>query len=300
MRRRLASLAIVASLLAPAAAAAQSPARPEVLLRIDDIGMNHSKNLALAELAKTGMPLSASVMFATPWYQEAVEILRANPHISVGVHLTLNSEWKGYRWGPVLGAGGVPSLVDSVGYFHSSTRGFLQTKYDLGEVERELSAQLDRAMKSGLRVDFIDPHMGTATATPELRAVVERLAERYKVAISRYYGEKNYSPFSVAPEEKTRHMLAKADSLAPGTVTLVVLHVARATPEMNVLVDMNNAAQNTATGEAFVARHRNAELDALLSPEWARLRASGRVGFITYADLIARQGRAGMKRPLQP
>ena len=117
-----------------------SPSRPELLIRIDDIGMNHSVNLALAQLADTKIPLSASVMFACPWYQEAVEILKKNPQISVGVHLVLNSEWKGYRWGPVLGKEAVPSLVDTVGYFLSSSDEFLAHKYDLGEVERELSA----------------------------------------------------------------------------------------------------------------------------------------------------------------
>ena len=93
-----------------------------MLFRLDDIGMNHSVNLALEEVAKTGMPFSVSVLFACPWYQEAVEILKKYPQVTVGVHLALNSEWRGYRWGPVLGKGGVPSLVDSVGYFLPSTR----------------------------------------------------------------------------------------------------------------------------------------------------------------------------------
>ena len=81
MRRRLRDLAflLAAAFVVPAPAAAQSPSRHELLLRVDDIGMNHVKNLALAELAATGMPLSASVVFAGPWYQEAVEILRRNP-----------------------------------------------------------------------------------------------------------------------------------------------------------------------------------------------------------------------------
>ncbi len=119
-----------------ATAAAQGGPRPEVLIRIDDIGMNHSVNMALQELADTKMPLSASVLFACPWYQEAVDILRKNPQISVGVHLALNSEWKYYRWGPVLGKEAVPSLVDSVGYFLASSDEFLAHKYDLSEVER--------------------------------------------------------------------------------------------------------------------------------------------------------------------
>src|SRR2546427_1747659 len=145
-------LFVVAALLAQNPS---SSSRPELLVRIDDIGMNHSVNLALAQLADTKMPLSASVMFTCPWYQEAVDILRKNPQITVGVHLVLNSEWKYYRWGPVLGKEAVPSLVDSVGYFLSSSDEFLAHKYDLGEVERELSAQVDRAVRSGLKISYV-------------------------------------------------------------------------------------------------------------------------------------------------
>ena len=53
---------------------------PRLLLRTDDIGMNHSVNLGLKELADTKIPFSASVMFACPWYQEAVDILKQNMH----------------------------------------------------------------------------------------------------------------------------------------------------------------------------------------------------------------------------
>lgn len=103
-----------------------------------------------------------SVMFACPWYQEAAEMLKKYPNVTVGVHLVLNSEWRNYRWGPVLGRSGVPTLVDSVGYFLPSTRKFLASKYDLAEVERELDAQMQRAMGSGLKIAYVDYHMGTA------------------------------------------------------------------------------------------------------------------------------------------
>jgi YdjC-like protein len=87
--------------------------QPELLIRTDDIGMNHSVNTALGKFIAMGVPFSVSVMVACPWFPEAAEILRDNPRVSVGIHLTLNSEWKDYRWGPVLGASRVPTLVDS-------------------------------------------------------------------------------------------------------------------------------------------------------------------------------------------
>ena len=273
------------------------PPRTELLVRIDDIGMSHAVNQALQELADTRMPLSASVLFVCPWYQEAVEILKQNPHISVGVHLALNSEWKGYRWGPILGKEAVPTLVDSVGYFTSSTEQFLARTYDLGEVERELTAQVERARRSGLKIDYVDYHMGTAVATPQLRAVVERIAAKYGLGISRYFGETDHTMFDTPIADKQSAFLTYLESLTPKSVNLVVAHVGRATPELAALVDMNDPTQNTTAGEPLMAKHRQAELDMLLSPEFARLRAARSITLLTYADLMQRVGRAGMRRP---
>ncbi len=58
--------------------------------------MCHAVNMAIREVIGIGMPVSVSVMFACPWYQEAVEILKGRGDASVGVHLTLNAEWKNY------------------------------------------------------------------------------------------------------------------------------------------------------------------------------------------------------------
>jgi chitin disaccharide deacetylase len=303
MRRRLLSRAPLAAALlcalgasALAAQPAARPAAPELLVRVDDIGMNHSVNMALERVAAMGVPLSASVMFACPWYQEAVDILKRNPHVSVGVHLTLNSEWRGYRWGPVLGQRAVPSLVDTLGYFLPSSAAFLKSAYDLGEVERELSAQVERALRSGLKIDYVDYHMGTAVSTPQLRQVVERVAAKYELGISRYFGEAYRTMFDTPIADKQRDFMAHLGKLAPGSLNLVVVHMAEGTPEMMALVDMNNATQNTAGGDPLVGRHRQAELDMLLSQEFARLRASGGVTLVNYGAVIARKGRAAMRR----
>jgi predicted glycoside hydrolase/deacetylase ChbG (UPF0249 family) len=278
--------------------AAQRAAAPEVLLRLDDVGMNHSVNSAIARVAATGLPFSVSVMFACPWYQEAVEILRKNPHVSVGVHLTLNSEWRNYRWGPVLGKEAVPTLVDSVGYFLPSTGEFLARKYDLGEVERELSAQMDRAMASGLKISYADAHMGMATATPQLRDVLERVARKYGVGISLYFGEHYHTMWGVPIETKKRDFLAHLDTASTARTNMVEIHVAERTPEMEVLFDRNSASQNSEAGLPLVARHRQSELDMVLSPEFAALVRSGKVRLVTYQQLITRSGgAAAMRRP---
>jgi len=295
LRRTVTTFMVATAIAAPSLLHAQRASAPEVLFRLDDIGMNHSVNLALEQVAKTGMPISATVLFVCPWYQEAVEILKKYPHVAVGVHLALNSEWRDYRWGPVLGMGGVPSLADSVGYFLPSTRAFLASKYDLGEVERELSAQVERAMRSGLKITFLDAHMGMAWATPQLREVTERVAKKYGLGISTYFGESYYTIWGVAPGSKKSVLLEHLAKAPRDSVNLIEVHVAERTPEMEAIFDMNASAQNAP--DAGVVAHRNAELHTMLSPELAELVRSGKIRLLTYQQLVTRAGLAGMKRP---
>lgn len=274
---------------------AQRTGVPEVLLRLDDVGMNHSVNLAIAKVAATGMPFSVSVLFACPWYQEAVEILKKYPHVTVGVHLALNSEWRNYRWGPVLGKGGVPSLVDSVGYFLPSSEAFLASNYDLGAVERELSAQVERALASGLTITYVDAHMGMAEATPQLQEVEERVAKKYGLGISTYFGESYFSLWGVPVASKKAALLAHLAGAKRDTVSLIEVHVAERTPEMEVIFDMNAPSQNSP--DAGVVAHRTAELETMLSSDLAELVRSGKIRLVTYQQLVARVGLAGMRRP---
>ncbi|GAB3533678.1 hypothetical protein GCM10027443_19530 [Pontibacter brevis] len=276
---------------------AQKSKTPTLLLRADDIGMNHAVNMGVKQLAETGIPFSASVMFACPWYQEAVEILKNHPQVAVGVHLTLNAEWKNYRWGPVAGRSAVPSLVDKEGYFLPSIEAFLQSDYKLEEVEKELTAQIERALNSGLKISYVDPHMGMALATPELRALTERLAKKYNLGISNYFGETYKSMWAVTVETKAKEFMDYANNLKPGSLNVVELHVAQSAPEMDVLVDMNSALMNTDDGKPRASQHRQTELNMLISPEFLKL-ADKKFKLITYADLVKANGLNSMKAPL--
>ena len=275
------------------------PTTPRVLLRLDDNGMNHSVNTAIEKVAETGIPFSTSIMFACPWYQEAVAILKKYPNVSCGVHLTLNSEWKYYRWGPVLGKTAVPSLVDTVGYFHPSGTAFLKSNYSLDEVEKELSAQIERALNSGLRIDYVDYHMGTAVATPQLRAIVEKLAKKNGLAISRYFGESYKTMFEISVEKKKAEFLKHVSSLNADKTNLVVLHLAEATPEMNAIIDMNSADMQAKSGEPIVAMHRSTELAMLLSKEFQDMVKNKKIKLVTYYDLIKAVGLDKMVSPVR-
>lgn len=266
--------------------------KEKILLRFDDIGMCHSVNMAIEQIIKTGVPISVSVMFACPWYQEAVEILKKNPQVSVGIHLTLNSEWKSYKWGPVSGRSSVPSLVDSEGYFFPTRALFNANHPKLIEIEKEVRAQIERAINSGLKIVYLDYHMGTLVEKPEYRAILEKLAKEYGLGISRYLGEyysNNMYFDSIETKEDSLYMIL--NNLDKEKVNLIVSHIGVDNPELSALVDLN------VIGPKHMSKHRQAELSAWKSDRIQKLLKSDRFKLITYGELINEVGLENMKRP---
>lgn len=263
-----------------------------LLFRLDDIGMCHSVNMAAKEVLETRMPVSMSVMVPCPWFTEAVEILKQYPHVSVGIHLTLNSEWKNYRWGPVAGVTMVPSLVDSLGHFFPSRSKLFANNPRLDEIETELRAQIEKALKAGLKLDYLDYHMGAAMQTLETRAIVEKLAAEYNLAISRYYDEVDVEGGYAAPvANKLDTLLKKVTYLQPGGTKLFVVHIGLDEPEMSAMEDLNPS------GPKDMSRHRQAELRALLAPSFQQMINSERFRMVNYRMLNEEKGLKNMKRP---
>ncbi len=269
--------------------------QPNLLIRCDDIGMCHDVNLAIEKVLASGLRISTSVMFACPWYQEAVEILKRYPETSVGIHLTLNAEWKNYRWGPVLGQAAVPSLVDSNGFFFPSRAKLLANGPKTEEVERELRAQIERALASGLRIDYLDHHMGAAVEKEEWREIVERLAKEYGFGIPQYFNE-DYSSgtYYAQGDNKADTLVVRVAALKPGRVNLQVVHVGLDNPEMAALEDLNPF------GPKNMSKEREGELNALLSEKFRKALEEYNVRLITYRDVIEEMGLDAMKRPESP
>jgi predicted glycoside hydrolase/deacetylase ChbG (UPF0249 family) len=256
-----------------------------LIVRGDDFGYTHASNQALTPAFEQGIMRSASVLTPGPWFAETARILKKHPEWSVGVHLTITSEWNTLRWPPISPAAAVPSLVAPDGFLWAF--GYRSPKPkdwpadgapwadhspDPDDAEREFRAQIERARALGVHLDYVDCHMGMA-CREDLLPITRKLAKEYCLGISSVgmFGEQR---FSVKPSENTpaamkAALLAELEKLKPG-LYLYVDHPAADTPELRA-VDTNDgerwgdirtsvlAAWTDPEVRAFV-RDRNIEL----------------------------------------
>jgi len=149
-----------------------------LIIHADDAGMCHAHNRATIDAMARGVINSASIMMPCPWILEIVEYSKTHPKADFGVHATLTSEWKSYRWRPVAPWDKAKGLLDSQGYLQ---HGVLQaaTSASAAEVETELRAQVRRALDLGLKPTHLDTHMGTVYARPDYFAAYRKIANEF-------------------------------------------------------------------------------------------------------------------------
>src|SRR5215472_7129682 len=153
-----------------------------LIINADDFGMCHDENEATIEGLTSGLFTSATVLVTCPWFEEVVEFARNHPGADLGVHLTLTSEWERYKWGPVLGRGAVPSLVDERGYWWPDVPQ-VYAHDRLEEAEAELRAQIDKALATGIDVTHLDSHMGPLHLRADYHDIYRRLARDYRLPL---------------------------------------------------------------------------------------------------------------------
>jgi predicted glycoside hydrolase/deacetylase ChbG (UPF0249 family) len=141
-----------------------------IILHIDDMGMSYDSNIGGMEAMTKGVANSCSVMMPCPWVPGFVHAMKQYPEMDAGLHLTLTSEWKDYRWGPLSGKPRVPGLTDTEGAMWRGVADVVKHA-SADEVETEIRAQVDRAKSMGFDPTHLDSHMGTLFATP---AFIER------------------------------------------------------------------------------------------------------------------------------
>lgn len=262
---------------------------PRLIIRSDDMGAFHSVNEACVEAYQKGVQTCVEVMVVTPWFPEAVKMLRENPGLDVGVHLTITSEWENIKWRPLTPC---PSLTDANGYFYPMMsphpaypgQSIRENKWDLREIEQEFRAQIELALKNLPQVSHISGHMGSTGFAPEVVDLVQKLSVEYDLpAMDRAEAMKEYDFTYVTydgpkrtPAEKEQSFLRMLDKLEPGRSYMFLDHPAYDTDEMKTVGHI---------GYEEVAFDRQGVTDMLISPRVKEAFEAKGIERITFNDL---------------
>jgi hypothetical protein len=261
------------------------PAGGEIrlLVRADDMGAARSMNEGCLRSVTEGIARSVEVIVPGPWFPDAVALLKDRPDIDVGIHLCLTSEWERVKWGPLTRA---PGLSDRDGYFFPMVRqrkdfppgtGLLDANPPPVEVEQELRAQIQAAKRHLPRLSHASAHMGAAAATPEFRAITERLCAEAGIRFEAR-GLKPVRGFGGAQKsaaQKESDLVSILEKLGPGDWILVE-HPA---------VDGEESRALGHVGYTDVGADRAGVLHALTSPKVKEVVARRGIRLISYRDL---------------
>ena len=264
-----------------------------LIIHADDLGVTHSQNMATFEALNRVAVSSASIMVPCPWRTEAVDYAQAHPDADLGVHLTLTSEWKTYRWGPVSPRDQVLSLLDPQGYFYSTaTEAARHIRPE--EAEREIRAQVETLLKMEIHPTHLDSHMGVLFTKPALVGVLVKVAREYNLPflIGRFPDAppETYSVvkptdvfidrvFVPSPPIKAGDWFSLyidiVQTLSPGISELIV-HVAYDDAEMQaVTVDHSD----------FGSAWRERDFNVMTSPEFHQALEENHITLVTWREL---------------
>lgn len=164
-----------------------------LIINADDFGMCHAINTGIIDSLQNGVVQSTSLMTPCPWALHAMTLLRQNPAIAFGVHLTVIAEQPLYRWGPLTSREKVPTLLDEAGYFYTQERipEFIE-RASLIELETEFRAQIETVLNFGLQPTHLDWHCLRNGGSKANFDLTMRLAQEYGLAVRVYDPE--YTP----------------------------------------------------------------------------------------------------------
>lgn len=259
---------------------------PRLVIRADDMGAFHAVNVASIEAYKNGIETVVEVMPVTPWFPEAAKMLKENPGLDVGVHLTITSEWENVKWRPLTDC---PSLVDADGYFFSMMgahkaypgQSVTENNWKLEEIEKEFRAQIELTLKHIPQASHLSGHMGSMRFHPEVSAMVKRLAEEYNLpAVDRDESAQKYNVnfvgYDGSNKEKEASFLKMLDKLEPGKNYIFLDHPALDNDEIQTVGHI---------GYEWVAEDRQGVTDLFTSPRIKSAIADKNIELITYNEL---------------
>lgn len=264
-----------------------------LIIHADDLAVAHSEDAASFDALDKNAATSASIMVPCPWLTEVAAYAKAHPDADLGLHLTLTSEWKTYRWGSVESKDKVASLFDSSGYLWPDTP-FAAQSVKADDVERELRAQVERAMAAGIHPTHLDSHMGALFSRPDLFAVYVKVAREYKLPFLAVRSASATAPFlsqltdkdvvldsviiagpQIPARDWKKFYTSAIQNLKPGLTELIV-HLAHDDAEMQAI---------TVDHPDYGAAWRQRDYGVITSPEFKKTLDENHIILIKWKDL---------------
>jgi hypothetical protein len=264
-----------------------------LILHADDLGAAHSIDAASFEALDKGVISSASIMMPTPWVTEVAAYAKSHPNADLGLHLTLTSEWETFRWGTVESSDKVPSLLDPDGTLPKED-GPVATRAKREEIERELRAQVQRALAVGIRPTHVDSHMGALFTTPALMSSYVKVAHEFHLPFLAMktspfgggppmpLGPKDIPLDTVivagdnVPRDKWKEFYLNAvASLRPG-ISEIIVHLGRDDAELQAVM-VNH--------EPYGSRWRQRDYEVVNSPEFKKALQDNHIILVKWRDL---------------
>ena len=151
-----------------------------IIIHADDIGMSEGANAAVISQFLNNEIQSGSIMMPCPNAEEFLPWAIEHPKLDIGLHITLTSEWKNYRWGPVSDHKDVPSLIDSDGKFWHEVPD-VAAHATAEDMKKEIRAQIEKSIALGYKPSHIDSHMGTVFGRPDYTKAYLDVAEEFGI-----------------------------------------------------------------------------------------------------------------------
>jgi predicted glycoside hydrolase/deacetylase ChbG (UPF0249 family) len=262
-----------------------------LILHADDLGFAHSANAASFDALDKGVISSASIMVPTPWITEVAAYARAHPDADLGLHLTLTSEWLTYRWGSVESKDKVASLLDPDGTFPNNDS-TVAVRAKIDEVERELRAQIQRAMALGIRPTHLDSHMGSLFTTPGLLATYVKIAHEYRLPFLAVKNNPFGPPMPLGPNDISLDAVVQAGEDVPAErwkqfYLDAIANLKPGLTEMIVHLGYDDAELRAVTvnHDPWGSAWRQRDTDVVNSPEFKKALQDNKVILIKWRDL---------------
>ncbi len=272
-----------------AVAASAQEAGPRLIVRADDMGSFRAANIACIEGVRNGIITDIEVMPVTSWFPEAARLLRENPQVDVGLHLTFTSEWDNIKWRPLTHC---PSLCDENGYFLPMMSpnpaypglSIMENDIDMKEVEQEARAQIEMALRHIPQISHVTGHMGACRFSPEAAELMQKLSEEYNLPMmdapgaQEKYGFEGtwYAGPKTTSAEKEASFIAMLEKLEPGRTYMFIDHPALDNEEMQTVSHI---------GYENVAIDRQGVTDIFTSEKVKQVIAERGISLIGYNDI---------------